>query len=88
MAEKLIDVLLAGDLREKFLLVVVAKRTTELVVVHLGARFENAPATRELVGIENAKRQRVFVDPRDHRLVSLLVEKIEEEFPQLSRTAT
>ena len=48
IADKFVDVAFAGDLLHDALLVVVAERAGELVVVHGGAVLLHAPSTRHL----------------------------------------
>ena len=77
---ELVGVPLAVDLGHNVLVVVVAQRTTQLVVVHVGLRLALPPAARHLVWVDQLKLA-LRALPGDAGGVGGVGEKLQEELP-------
>ena len=79
---ELVGVALAVDLSHNVLVVVVAQRTTQLVVVHVGLRLALPPAACHLVRVDQLKLA-LRALPGDAGGVGGVGEELQEELPQL-----
>ena len=81
-----IRVPLSVHLRHDVLVVVVAQRAAQFVVVHVRLVFSLAPPSGHLVGVDEFELARCPL-PRDDRRVVAVGEELEQELPQLDLTA-
>lgn len=79
---ELVGVPFSVHLLHDILVVVVPKRPTELVVVHVGLALPLAPLARHLVRVEQLELA-IATLPADARGVCLICEQLEQELPQL-----
>ena len=86
VADKPIDVSSSGGLLDDVLVVVVAQAAAQLLVVHLGFLLARAPAPSDLVRVAEPELPAV-AGPRDDVLAGGVRQLLQQELPQLDRTA-
>ena len=82
---ELVGVALAVHLGHDVLVVVVAQRTAQLVVVHVGFGLPLAPAARHLIRVHQLELA-VRALPRDAARVGRVRQQLQQELPQLDLT--
>lgn len=83
MEVKLVGVALAVDFGHDVLVVIIAQRPAQLVVVHVGFAFTLSPTPSHLVRIDEFELA-VGALPGDARHVGAVREELQEELPQLN----
>ena len=78
---KLVGITLSVDLRHDVLVVVVAQRAAELVVVHVGLVLAEPPQLGHLLRPEQLELA-VVGGPADQVLVALVQQQLKQELPQ------
>lgn len=86
MEIELVGVALAVDFGHDVLVVVVAQRPAQLVVVHVGFAFALPPAPSHLVRVDELELA-VGSLPGDARHVGAVGEELQQELPQLDLPA-
>ena len=81
-----VHVPLAGRLVDDVLVVVVAQAAAQLLIVHFRLVLAHAPPSGHLVGVGQLELPPV-ARPRDEVLARLVGQLLEQELPQLDRTA-